>query len=380
VNIAFIGNPASVHDLKWAAYFADKQGNNVFFIPSSQSLKNKKSFPDYEGIDKIIFLEALPGFSILKFFKTIKGRNILKKIVKENRIEIVHISFAAPNALWGLCLPVKYIVATHGSDILKVIPSLLRTKGLRGIHDRMLWRLFRKAFRKAAAVTCASSYLSDNVRGISGLSDNVFIVRSGIDVEAFQSTPLVNINDIIAGKKLIFSPRFVNEVYDTVFQVDAISMLSDEILRNYVFAFIRPTPSTYSELVESKLSEIKITRPLEYIFLKMMSPQEMLNFYKNASLVLMTPLSDGTPSSALEAMAAKKPLITSDLNYDKELFTDTCLRIKVRSPEYLAGLITYALTDYPGEMIEKAYIAVLANGNRNIEMEKLNDIYKRVIG
>jgi glycosyltransferase involved in cell wall biosynthesis len=95
-----------------------------------------------------------------------------------------------------------------------------------------------------------------------------------------------------------------------------------------------------------------------------------------ASLCLMTPISDGTPNSALEAMSAKCPIIMSNLNYDSDLFEGTCLKLKTFDSAELQNLIQFALDDYPVSLLEKGYEKVNSLGNRNIEMKKLEDFYQ----
>jgi glycosyltransferase involved in cell wall biosynthesis len=97
---------------------------------------------------------------------------------------------------------------------------------------------------------------------------------------------------------------------------------------------------------------------------------------KKASLCIMTPLSDGTPNSALEAMSAKCPLIVSNLNYDLDLFGDSCFKLKTFDQEELTNLVERALMDYPSLLIDNAFKNVSLHGNREIEMGKLDTFYK----
>jgi len=371
LNILFIGNITSFHDLKWASFFADKANYKIYFLPSSPC----KKF----NINKFLVLKPLPNFSIIKFYKIIKGIYLLKKNIKKYKIDVVHISFATPNAFWGLFLPTKFVIATHGSDILIVMPNLLKTKGIRKFYNIILWKLLRKSFEKASAITCASDLLKREICKIVSNKNKIHIVRSGVNIEAIDEANTDISYLIKSNKKIIFSSRYVNAVYDTFIQAKAIALLPDNIINEYIFVFIRPTISDYSKMVENYLENIKLVKPaFEYVFLPRMSQSEMFSVLKKSSLVIMTPISDGTPSSALEAMAAKKPLIISDLNYDEEIFKETCMRFTRRTPEELANLIVTALENYPLDMINNAYEKVIKYGNIKTEMNKLEHIYKSV--
>ena len=92
----------------------------------------------------------------------------------------------------------------------------------------------------------------------------------------------------------------------------------------------------------------------------------------------MTPISDGTPNSALEAMAAKCPLVISNLNYDKDLFENTCVKLKSFDVEELVEVIEASLIHYDLALLERAYQQVLTQGNRTVEMEKMVHVYNSI--
>jgi glycosyltransferase involved in cell wall biosynthesis len=105
----------------------------------------------------------------------------------------------------------------------------------------------------------------------------------------------------------------------------------------------------------------------------------MWTTYKYAALTFMVPHSDGTPNSALEAMAAECPLILRDLEaYDKELFDGTCIKLKEATPQCFADTIFDCLNHYPEELKEVALQKVKKFGNRTIEMDKLYSCYKKI--
>ena len=99
---------------------------------------------------------------------------------------------------------------------------------------------------------------------------------------------------------------------------------------------------------------------------------------KKASICIMTPISDGTPNSALEAMAAKCPLIISNLNYDIDLFHNTCIKLNSFEVTELKNKIETALLSYDQDLLNNAFKQVSIHGNRKIEMAKLEQIYQMV--
>lgn len=95
--------------------------------------------------------------------------------------------------------------------------------------------------------------------------------------------------------------------------------------------------------------------------------------------MIHTPISDGTPNSALEAMAAKSPLILPEIGYDKDLFENACFYISENSPQLLADLIIKAISKYPQELLANAFENVNKYGKREVEMMKLHSFYKSLI-
>jgi hypothetical protein len=90
----------------------------------------------------------------------------------------------------------------------------------------------------------------------------------------------------------------------------------------------------------------------------------------------MTPKTDGTPNSALEAMAAKCPLILGSFKYDEDLFSDSfCHRLSSDSAKELTILIRESLNSYPKGIIDAAIENVSKFGNRPVEMGRIQNLY-----
>ena len=85
------------------------------------------------------------------------------------------------------------------------------------------------------------------------------------------------------------------------------------------------TPKQYMQQVEGLLKQCGLPHQV----FDRLTQQEMWSMFKKSSLAIMTPKTDGTPNSALEAMAAKCPLILGSFKYDEDLFSEEfCHRMK----------------------------------------------------
>jgi glycosyltransferase involved in cell wall biosynthesis len=169
-------------------------------------------------------------------------------------------------------------------------------------------------------------------------------------------------------------------IYNIGFQLDAISKLDRIIIERFTFVFIRGKQfdEEYYQIQLNRLIQLKAEINLSYHVIDYLDQKSMWMFLKKASLCLMTPISDGTPNSALEAMAAKCPLVISNLNYDKDLFENTCVKLKSFDVEELVEVIEASLLHYDLVLLERAYQQVLAQGNRTVEMEKMAHAYNSI--
>jgi hypothetical protein len=132
------------------------------------------------------------------------------------------------------------------------------------------------------------------------------------------------------------------------------------------------TPESYMSKIMGLLKQCGIP----FHIFDSLTQYEMWSMFKLSSLAIMTPKTDGTPNSALEAMAAKCPLILGSFKYDEDLFSERfCHRMKTDSVQELTNLITDSIQNYPQTKTEAALENVSKLGNRPVEMERLKMLY-----
>jgi len=370
MNILYICTPTSIHDQKWMRYFAEKEEFNVFAVGESKI--DESTFYDLKK-QNINLLPSIDSFSIKTPYKNHQSIQKLRKYCELYKIDLVHVLFATPYALWVNCINTPYMITTRGSDVLVVLPELKEQKGVRGIYFSWLFKKFQKAFSSAKAITCTSELQQKRIKELFGLKADV--IRTGVDVEKIVN---LNPNDYLPselkGVKYIFSPRFMSPIYNISFQIEALAFLPKSITENYAFVFVKGKQFN-PQYFEEQLKSLQQLGNINYIILDYLSQEALWATFKRAALTIMTPISDGTPNSALEAMAAGSPLIVSDLPYDKDLFENTCVKTSLKDPKVLAQLIENTLEN-PNEFKQEANDAVYKFGNRASEMQKLEKLYQ----
>ena len=371
MNILVIGNPTTVHDLKWTTAIKEISECNLFFLPAEanpdQRIENKMKESNIQ------VLKPLPGICFKNTFKIIKALFRVRRLIKKNNIDLIHSLFVVPYSFWGIVSKKPKIITCRGSDMLIMLPELLASKH---IVQKVLGLLILKQVKEAKEITCTSQKLMKAANKISN-NCNLHLIRTGVDVDVIgNSNNILGLPQELKGKKIIFSPRWIEPVYGHELQIEAFKLLPEEVLKKYIFVFVR-YKTLKSEYVESILNQYKGIENLNFLCFNNLSLEQMYSIYNFSSLVLMSPHSDGTPNSALEAMTAKKPLIMSNLQYDEDLFLNTSLKITTRTPESFADLIIEAINNYDPGMIERGYEAVINGGNRMTEMKKIVNLYKK---
>ena len=373
MNILIIGNPTTVHDFKWITAIKKISNYNLFFLPAEPNPDERIESLMLEN--GIVVLKPLPPIGVRNLLKVIFGLFRVRKIIKKYKIDLVHSLFVVPYAFWGVITNKPKIITSRGSDILIMLPELLKSK--HPIHY-LFGKIILKELKSANHITCTSKALMAAVKTISD-NKNSHLIRTGVDVkEISNSNSSEELPDNLKGKKIIFSPRWIEPIYGHEFQIETIRCLPMDILEEYVFVFVR-YKTLKSEFVEKILDKLNAINGLNFFCFNNLSLTEMYSIYNFSDLIIMSPDSDGTPNSALEAMSAKCPLIMSDLLYDEDLFLNTSIKIKVRTPEYFSDLIKESLNNYDSNMLERAFEAVSSGADRITEMSKVVDLYKESI-
>ena len=347
----------------------------VFLVTESQNDPNV----DQDTLKKIAdsditLLPSIDSFSITRIPATLRSISKLRSYIKEYKINLVHVLFATPYALWVNFIGLPTVITTRGSDVLLVLPELRKN----GLRNRALNFLFKRAFQKASMITSTSKVQVEELHRNYKTQKNM-LIRTGVDVDLITSDLTQYLPNGLTGKEIVFSPRYFKPVYNLEIQIEAIKQLPARILNRYTFVFIKTFVFNKSfkdkQYVDDTLEQLSKADGLDYVILDALEPQQMWAIFRYAKLTLMTPLSDGTPNSALEAMAARCPLITSDLNYDEALFSNTCLKCNPKDAIDVMSKIILALENYPLNLIDNAFRAVNEHGNRKKEMQKLINLY-----
>jgi hypothetical protein len=375
-RVLYIGDPSSVHDLKWVSFFSTRTDFEAFFLVQEHEMhlitpERKKQFDELG----ITVEGPIKSYSLWRFWENQASLNKIKEVIAQRKIDVVHPLFATPFSLWTKNLPVPSVITCRGSDIHVVLASLGKGSFLQKNHGRLLLKRFQSAFENAAAITCTSQGQLDRINSIFGTNPKAEIIRTGVNVkEIDQLEPKLKLPPIFSGKKIIFLPRYIRPIYQTELQLKALLEIPKNLRPQLALVLVKGnrTPDSYMQKIDRLLKECG----LPYHIFDSLTQQEMWSMFKLSSLAIMTPKTDGTPNSALEGMAARCPLILGSFKYDEDLFSEQfCNRMKSDSVNELTNLIIESIQNYPQEKIKAAFENVSKRGNRPVEMERLKTLY-----
>lgn len=368
------------HDLKWISHFSSSKINKCYLLPLAHQYKGlTTSTRDSLSMRSIQLLEPIHSFSIIKFYRTIFDLFYIKNIVLKNRIDIVHIQYADPNALWAIFRPFigrPIILTTRGTDIYQ---------GLFGVYSNhtlinyLLRILYRMAIRNMDFITCTSVNQLLQLEIYIGPLINKSIIRTGININNLDKALKGRINGKRNSKKFILFPRSMYRLYNHELALESIRLLNDRIRSEYAMVFLN-SDSSDQEYVRH-ISELMRHDPfVEFHFLPTLSEDRFYDLIADASLVVMTNKSDGSPVTAMETLYIGTPLLLPPLDYDADIF-GSVKKFDIYEALNVAKHIELILE---GKVYNKESLSFLKRNiflkcNRSTEMSKLKKIYERLI-
>lgn len=373
MNVLYLANPNDNHDLKWISYFVENKLVRGFLMPR-ESHKAPLGIKLQAGSLEIV--DSIPDFSILRFHQTLLTAIKIRRFIRKNEIHAIHILFAEPNALWCLFrnfFSIPIIITCRGTDVLQTIPRTFQTRNLINLFVAPAYRL---AFRRADYITGTSQQQLKSIFNFSGRETNISIVRTGVDISRMLSdtSGFFPLSDF---SPYILFPRYIKPLYNHEFCLEAVALLPPEIKSAYKFVFVgkncESQQATYQSFLEEKMKSIQ---HVDFIFLPEMQQESMFELYKRSSLVVMTPHSDGSPVSAMEAIVCGSNVILGPLQYDEEVFKAWTFHLKSWDATELARLMTNCLQEAKTKDVN-AYVHLV---DRNKEMKKVAKIYESVLG
>ncbi len=379
-NILYLADCNLIHDLKWISFFSTQTTKYQCFViirqaHAKQIDKEKLAIVQAKYNFKVVGI--INDFSVARFWQNFKQKNIIQQAIKDYKIDIFHIFYAEPNALWAnFNYNCKTILTTRGTDVLKTIPEFFNKKN---ILAKLVSYFYKRAFSRFDAIISTSTQQIQSIENHLVKTKKIQLIRTGVDVDKILNNNPNHSLETLLNKKYILFPRNMRPIYNHEFAINSLLLTNKEIKDNYTVVFVDKNAQDKNYV--SKIDNLLAHSGLNYLFLDAVSQDILFELYKKAALVVMCPLSDGTPVSAIEAMVCKTPLILPPLAYDKDIFSNGEVFLLANWEEKnLATAIEDILTQKIKLNTNLAQQKAILLANRQTEMEKLAAIYAQILG
>src|SRR5690606_20558990 len=241
-------------------------------------------------------------------------------------------------------------------------------------HDplnKLVSSMYRRAFRKADWITGTSQAQFDSISKFSTRSHGMSIVRTGIDRKKMEGDTS-GYFPLSTSRSFILFPRYMRPVYNHTLELAAIAMLPPSIKQSHVMVFLGRNGGD-EEYEREILHLMEAQLDVTFEFLERQSQESLFELYKRGSLVVMTPLSDGSPVSGMEALLCGATVVLGPWIYDTDIFSQA-IRLTAWDPGELANTMAIALTEgyKRPELTESEMHAMDQSSN----MQKMHEIYE----
>ena len=366
MNLLFIADPGSVHDLHWME--AMSTHHRCYLLVR----KHHASRIDPSELQKrrLTLLGTIDDFSLRKFMATRKTAQFITDCIKSHRIDLVHLLYAEPNALWAVFrkrFGCPVVLTTRGTDILQTIPAFARK---RSPFAALVATVYKRALNQCDAITSTSHRQQLAIKEfIPGISENkLMCIRTGIDIAAIDRA-----NTIASDKPHVLFPRLMQPIYNHECAIEAIGLLEPGLRSSHRFVFL--DANTSNQAYKARIAERLDALKADVLWLSRLSEVDLFGWMKGASAVVMTPHSDGTSVSAMEAIAAGVPVLLPDLGYDADLFSDAAIFFTPNSAADLATKLSEVLQQPDPTRATANAVKMRSRAARSVEMARLETLY-----
>ncbi len=289
LRIAILGGARSIHTQRWARRL----------VAHGHTVQVYTLFPDViPGVEVVnVYGHAIPGrIGVRRAWRRRKLRSLFAAFDPH----LVQSFFLWPYGEWAAQSGVRPVVqGAWGSDVL-VIPQ--RSAKRRRQIARML--------ADADAVTVNSASLAEGVVALGAERARVHEIGWGVDVNLFTGSGGGALGEQlgVAGRPIVVSPRGHKAIYNLDVLVEAMPAVLRQV-PDAAFLFMGHGPMT--DELRARMGELGV---LDHARFRRFSENELPAAFAAASVAVSIPSSDsGRPTSLLEAMASRLPVVLSDV-------------------------------------------------------------------
>jgi len=373
MRICYLADGRYIHARRWLRYFSGR-GHEMSLLSFAPMTQEHIDAVEQAGAK---YLGELGPFHLKLFWRTAAQVSRLRRLLRDEKIDVVHSHFVGVNAWYGA------LSRFHPTVITVMGGDILGEDWQPGPDIRERW-LTPYALRSADLITCWSNNLVPVVRRFSGAQVPIEVVHGGVELERFFPGPrpqyLLERLNLPETARVILSPRLMRPLYNLDQIATAAQSVCAAVPETYfIFAVL---PEANDDALEAKVRDIfaRGSAHDRVRFVGAIPHGEMADYYRLADVTVSIPSSDGTPMSVLESMACKTPVLVSRIpNYDTHYIEEekTVMMVDPKDPEAIATALSILLQDrsLAQSLASEAERRVRLNGSYESQMAKMNELY-----
>ena len=376
MRICYLADGRYIHSHRWLRYFSN-HGHETFLFSFAPLTPANIDAVEKAGAK---YLGELSPFHLKRFWHTAAQISRLRRLLREEKIEVLHSHFVGVNAWYGaLSRFHPTVITVMGGDILgedwKPGPD---------IRERCLTPF---ALRNADLITCWSNKLIPVVRRFTRPQVPIEVIHGGVELERFSPGPrphyLLERLGLPQTARVILSPRLMKPLYNLDTIASAAETVCAAVPETYFVFAVLPTgkDESYEARVREILERGAAKDRVRYV--GSIPHAEMADYYRMADVTVSIPSSDGTPMSVLESMACGTPVLVSRIpNYDTHYIEDqkTVMMADQIDSRAVATALIRLLQDraLAERLAAEAKRRVVATASYESQMAKMNELYEKV--
>ncbi len=314
------------------------------------TLQEKNDFKNELECDKLICLNNPSLISIPVSAKK------LKKIIKANNVSLVHSHLPLCNFIARLATPnnIPLISTIHN--------SIAHSKDYKWAYLRWIDK-FTFNFRTSTIIAVSQTVLDDYISVLKLKKAQTVLLYNFVDEKKYENITKKNVDKevfkIVSVGSLSFQKNFI-------FLVKSFQFLKKHNIELHIYG-----QGDYYQSLNNLIEETQVNVILKG---QVNNINELLPHY---DLFVMSSYFEGFSLSVLEAMAARVPLLLSNIASFKEQAGETALYFNLDDPHSFANVLL-SLKENPKKLTEianKANEKVLKNFTIKHHMQQLKQIY-----
>lgn len=366
LNLAFLGDPNSIHLRRWMGYFADR-GHRVTLLVAEDKLV-EPGLPPRIAVERFTRLSGRGRFPPAGL---LRARRSVRRVVARVKPDVINAHFLTING-WHAWLSGfhPYVVTLWGSDVF-IAPKKSRVAALAA----------RVTLRAADMVMVNSEMLLRGALAVGASAERTEMIQFGVNLAEFKPGPdpaALRARLGLRGRRVVFSPRAVAPLYRHGIVVEALAQLPSDVV--VLMSRFRGRPDEI-EAIERKAEALGLADRV--VLLPEIQQAEMADFYRLADVVVSVPASDSTAAVLLEALACERPIVAADLPSVREWLyeLDPAALVPVDDPGATAAALLRALDQSPKERAEtgrRARQIVVERADQDRSMARVESLYREL--